>query len=203
MWLVIISSSQSLFRTSRISTRFTVRLRVIPCSATWLSAGVRCQRSGNSRIYIPRARKENHPLQFESRTIEILSLPRRTKVEQIRERDLMMAQEVRQMPESKMILLVEGQRPIYGDKLRFFNTQPFKSAEAYSQSHVPDVPTIEYLPISPFQRSRAHTRKTGNGPLSRQLAPCPSTLNIERNLRKKRPQPTHRRSCSRRHKARK
>ncbi|MCL7999752.1 type IV secretory system conjugative DNA transfer family protein [Brucella sp. 21LCYQ03] len=85
----------------------------------------------------------------ESRTIEILGLPRRTKIEQIRERDLMMPQEVRQMPESKMILLVEGQRPIYGDKLRFFNTQPFKSAEAYSQSHVPDVPTIDYLPLRP------------------------------------------------------
>lgn len=85
----------------------------------------------------------------ESRTIEILGLPRRTKVEQIRERDLMMPQEVRQMPENKMILLVEGQRPIYGDKLRFFNTQPFKSAEAYSQSHVPDVPMIEYLPNRP------------------------------------------------------
>jgi len=85
----------------------------------------------------------------ESRTIEILGLPRRTKVEQIRERDLMMPQEVRQMPENKMILLVEGQRPIYGDKLRFFNTQPFKTAEAYSQSHVPVVPMIEYLPNRP------------------------------------------------------
>jgi type IV secretion system protein VirD4 len=85
----------------------------------------------------------------ESRTIEILGLPRRTKVEQIRERDLMMPQEVRQMPESKMILLVEGQRPIYGDKLRFFNTQPFKAAEAYSQSYVPDVPAIDYLPHRP------------------------------------------------------
>ncbi|MGZ2476637.1 type IV secretory pathway TraG/TraD family ATPase VirD4 [Sinorhizobium medicae] len=36
--------------------------------------------------------------QSESRTIELMGLPRRTKVEQIRERDLMMPQEVRQMP---------------------------------------------------------------------------------------------------------
>ncbi|GGG12978.1 conjugal transfer protein TraG [Rhizobium wenxiniae] len=83
--------------------------------------------------------------QSESRTIELLGLPRRTKVEQIRERDLMMPQEVRQMPESKMILLVEGQRPIFADKLRFFNTQPFKQAEAYAQAHIPSVPEIEYL----------------------------------------------------------
>ena len=36
-----------------------------------------------------------------SRTLELLGLPRRTKVEQIRERDLMMPQEVRQMPEDR------------------------------------------------------------------------------------------------------
>ncbi|NRQ18893.1 type IV secretory system conjugative DNA transfer family protein [Ensifer sesbaniae] len=84
--------------------------------------------------------------QSESRTIELLGLPRRTKVEQIRERDLMMPQEVRQMPENKMILLVEGQRPIFGEKLRFFKTQPFKSAEAFSQANIPQVPEVEYLP---------------------------------------------------------
>lgn len=87
--------------------------------------------------------------QSESRTIELLGLPRCTRVEQIRERDLMMPQEIRQMPERKMVLLVEGQRPIFGDKLRFFETQPFKSAEAFSQTHIPDVPPIEYLPIQP------------------------------------------------------
>lgn len=87
--------------------------------------------------------------QSESRTIELLGLPRRTKVEQIRERDLMMPQEIRQMPERKMVLLIEGQRPIFGDKLRFFETQPFKSAEAFSQAHMPDVPPIEYLPVQP------------------------------------------------------
>ncbi|RUW05055.1 type IV secretory system conjugative DNA transfer family protein, partial [Mesorhizobium sp. M1A.F.Ca.IN.020.03.1.1] len=87
--------------------------------------------------------------QSESRTIELLGLPRRTKVEQIRERDLMMPQEIRQMPERKMVLLIEGQRPIFGDKLRFFETQPFKSAEAFSQTHIPDVPPIEYLPVQP------------------------------------------------------
>jgi type IV secretion system protein VirD4 len=87
--------------------------------------------------------------QSESRTIELFGLPRRTKVEQIRERDLMMPQEIRQMPERKMVLLIEGQRPIYGDKLRFFETQPFKAAEAFSQAHVPEVPSVEYLPVKP------------------------------------------------------
>ncbi|TIO31261.1 type IV secretory system conjugative DNA transfer family protein, partial [Mesorhizobium sp.] len=79
----------------------------------------------------------------------LLGLPRRTKVEQIRERDLMMPQEIRQMSETKMVLLVEGQCPIFGDKLRFFETQPFKSAEAFSQARMPDVPPIEYLSIQP------------------------------------------------------
>ena len=37
----------------------------------------------------------------ESRTIELMGLHRRTKVEQLRERDLMMPQEVRQMPQTR------------------------------------------------------------------------------------------------------
>ncbi len=85
----------------------------------------------------------------ESRTIELFGLPRRTKVEQIRERDLMMPQEIRQMPGDKMILIVQGQKPIFGDKLRFFETQPFKSAVAYSYANVPDVPPLEYVPERP------------------------------------------------------
>lgn len=87
--------------------------------------------------------------QSESRTMEMLGLSRRTKVEQIRERDLMMPQEVRQMPEDSMVLLVEGKRPILGKKLRFFQTQPFKSAEAYSLEHIPLVPQVEYFPPGP------------------------------------------------------
>lgn len=99
--------------------------------------------------------------QSESRTIELLGLPRRTKVEQIRERDLMMPQEVRQMPESKMILLVEGQRPIFADKLRFFNTQPFKQAEAYAQAHIPSVPEIEYLPSAAVPATTPEYERAG------------------------------------------
>ncbi|WP_312407109.1 type IV secretory system conjugative DNA transfer family protein [Rhizobium sp.] len=109
--------------------------------------------------------------QSESRTIELLGLPRRTKVEQIRERDLMMPQEVRQMPENKMILLVEGQRPIFADKLRFFNTQPFKQAEVYAQAHIPSVPEIEYLPpaavpatTAAYERGRPVAERDTPGP---------------------------------------
>lgn len=100
--------------------------------------------------------------QSESRTIELVGLPRRTKVEQIRERDLMMPQEIRQMPERKMILLVEGQRPIFSDKLRFFETQPFKSAEAFSQAHTPEVPQIEYLPVKPVPATTPEYARAGH-----------------------------------------
>lgn len=93
--------------------------------------------------------------QSESRTIEFFGLPRRTKVEQIRDRDLMMPQEIRQMPEDRMILLTEGQRPIFAEKLRFFQTQPFKSAEAYSQANIPRVPQVEYLPPKPVPATTA------------------------------------------------
>lgn len=82
----------------------------------------------------------------ESRTIELMGLHRRTKVEQLRERDLMMPQEVRQMPLDKMIILAEGQEPILADKLRFFATAPFNRMETFSRAKVPDVPAIEFLP---------------------------------------------------------
>lgn len=101
--------------------------------------------------------------QSESRTIELVGLPRRTKVEQIRERDLMMPQEVRQMPENKMILLVEGQRPVFGEKLRFFQTQPFKSAEMFSQANIPQVPEVEYPPAAPVPATTPQYAKGGDG----------------------------------------
>ena len=85
----------------------------------------------------------------ESRTIELMGLHRRTKVEQLRERDLMMPQEVRQMPGDRMVILAEGQAPIFADKLRFFRTAPFREMESFSQAHLPDVPATEFLPQRP------------------------------------------------------
>jgi len=82
----------------------------------------------------------------ESRTIELMGLHRRTKVEQLRDRDLMMPQEVRQMLREKMIILAEGQNPVYADKLRFFRTIPFRTMETFSRAHVPDVPATEFIP---------------------------------------------------------
>ena len=85
----------------------------------------------------------------ESRTMELMGLHRRTKVEQLRERDLMMPQEVRQMPGQKMIIMAEGQGPIFADKLRFFRTAPFRDMERFSQANLPDVPATEFLPRRP------------------------------------------------------
>ncbi|MDE3775543.1 type IV secretory system conjugative DNA transfer family protein [Sinorhizobium meliloti] len=112
--------------------------------------------------------------QSESRTIELMGLPRRTKVEQIRERDLMMPQEVRQMPENKMILLIEGQRPIFGEKLRFFQTQPFKSAEAFSQGNIPQVPEVDYLAPKPVPATTLEYAKGGD-PSVEIASPAPVT----------------------------
>lgn len=78
-----------------------------------------------------------------------MGLRRRTKVEQLRERDLMMPQEVRQMPGNKMIILAEGQNAILADKLRFFRTAAFKAMEQFSRTNVPDVPAMEFLPQRP------------------------------------------------------
>ncbi len=98
----------------------------------------------------------------ESRTIELMGLHRRTKVEQLRERDLMMPQEVRQMASSNMVILAEGQGPILASKLRFFATAPFDRMEAFSRANIPEVPAVEFLPpmivpvtIEAYERGRA------------------------------------------------
>ncbi|WP_341487127.1 type IV secretory system conjugative DNA transfer family protein [Pararhizobium sp. A13] len=91
----------------------------------------------------------------ESRTLERMGLPRRTKVEQIRERDLMMPQEVRQMPEDRMILLVEGQRPIFAGKLRYHEVGPFKMAAQVSLENKPVVPETEFVPSLPVPATEA------------------------------------------------
>lgn len=97
--------------------------------------------------YVSRALgKQTIRYQSESRTIELVGLPRRTKVEQIRERDLMMPQEVRKMADKNFVLLIEGQSSIFGDKLRYFETEPFKTAEAYSKANRPVVGKIS-LPV--------------------------------------------------------
>ncbi len=94
--------------------------------------------------YVSRALgKRTIRFQTESRSLEPMGLTRRTKVEQIRERDLMMPQEIRQMPEHKIVLLVEGQRPIFGDKLRYHTTQPFQAASNYAREHQPEVPELD------------------------------------------------------------
>ncbi|OWV96882.1 type IV secretory system conjugative DNA transfer family protein [Rhizobium sp. R693] len=81
--------------------------------------------------------------QSETRTLELFGRARRTKVEQIRERDLMMPQEVRQMREDKAILLVEGQRPILASKLRYHAVEPFKAAALTSRPNTVPVPDVE------------------------------------------------------------
>lgn len=66
------------------------------------------------------------------------------------------------MPETKMILLIEGQRPVFGEKLRFFQTQPFKSAEAFSQANIPQVPEVDYLSPRPVPATTAEYAKGGD-----------------------------------------
>lgn len=86
----------------------------------------------------------------ESRTLELMGLPRRTKVEQIRERDLMMPQEIRQMPDDRVILLVEGQRPIFANKLRYHAHSLLKTAADHSVKYQPKVPEADFaipLPV--------------------------------------------------------
>lgn len=79
----------------------------------------------------------------ETRSLGFLAAPRRTRVEQVRERDLMMPQEIRQMPGDTMVVLVEGQKPILAAKLRSYAHKPFKAQVAYALAHQPDISATE------------------------------------------------------------
>lgn len=83
------------------------------------------------------------------------------------------------MPENKMILLIEGQRPIFGEKLRFFQTQPFKSAEAFSQANIPQVPEVDYLSPKPVP---ATTPEYANGGDPSVEIPSPAPVTGEKPL---------------------
>lgn len=85
----------------------------------------------------------------ETRTLELIGLSRRTKVEQIRERDLLMPQEVRQLPEDRSILLVEGQRPIFAGKLRFHEIVSLAKAADFALANQPDVPDADFITMLP------------------------------------------------------
>jgi type IV secretion system protein VirD4 len=57
----------------------------------------------------------------------------------------MMPQEVRQLPEDRMLLLVEGQRPILGGKIRFHQLAEFKTAAKFSARNQPVVPDADFV----------------------------------------------------------
>lgn len=81
--------------------------------------------------------------QSETRALNGFGAARRTRVEQIRERDLMMPQEIRTMPDTRLILLIEGQRPILGQKLRYYATEPFRKASEIAKARRVVVPDVE------------------------------------------------------------
>lgn len=96
-----------------------------------------------------------------SRTIEPMGFSRRTKVGQLKERDLMMPQEIRQLPSDKMLVIAEGQNPILADKLRFFAVKRLRERELYSRAHIPFVPAMEFLPSRPVPATTASYQMAG------------------------------------------
>lgn len=107
----------------------------------------------------------------ESRSVQIIGLNHRSRLQQKRERDLLMPQEVRQLPIDDMILLAEGQGAIRGKKLRYFREKPFKAWSEYAAKHVPLVPILE-LPLD-----------NSLSPAGRETKPSKSTTEKEIALR--------------------
>ena len=54
----------------------------------------------------------------------------------------MMPEEVRRMDPNRFVLLTENERPIFGTKLRHFETAPFKAQAESARQAVPDVPEL-------------------------------------------------------------
>ena len=99
----------------------------------------------------------------ESRAIEILGINNRSKMQQKRERDLMMPQEIRQLPPEDMILLAEGQAAIRAKKIRYFSDRSFRASAQYALKHQPLVPQTDlpqFLPVPATLKSYdAHIEK--------------------------------------------
>ena len=69
-------------------------------------------------------------------------LPRVTRQEHVKERSLMMPEEVRRMDPNRFVLLTETDRPVFGTKLRHFETAPFKEQVETARQAVPDIPEL-------------------------------------------------------------
>lgn len=97
----------------------------------------------------------------ESRSVQIIGLSNRSRLQQKRERDLLMPQEVRQLPTDDMILLAEGQGAIRGKKVRYFREKPFKAWSDHAAKNVPVIPVLE-IPFDMSNPMRKNDEKVGS-----------------------------------------
>ena len=112
-----------------------------------------------------------------------MGMHRRTKVEQMRERDLMMPQEVRQLPTQELVILAENQNPVRANKLRYFQTAPFAAMERFSRANLPGVPATEFLPQRPVpavapKSIQFSTRERGRKGASFEQLGCTNSCSI-------------------------
>jgi type IV secretion system protein VirD4 len=99
-----------------------------------------------------------------SRQIQFMGVHKRSTMQQVRDRDLRMPQEIRQMPESDMIILVEGRKSILGQKIRAFQQKPWKAIIAQSERTVDypsaaEFPTINTPPVMTETYHKRHSTK--------------------------------------------
>ena len=89
------------------------------------------------------ARAPDDPLQDKEPAASALGwAAARSRQEHVKERSLMMPEEVRRMDPDRFVLLSETERPIFGTKLRHFETAPFKAQAEAARQAVPDVPEL-------------------------------------------------------------
>jgi type IV secretion system protein VirD4 len=125
----------------------TSRHSLVGCCAYQLCFGANDEATAES--VSKGAGKRTVRFKTESKSMEMMGVPRRTMIEQLRERDLLMPQELRQLPPQEFVILAENQFPVRADRLRYFQTAPFAAMERFSQANLPRVPATEFLPQRP------------------------------------------------------
>lgn len=76
---------------------------------------------------------------------QLAGIHQRTRNENVKERDLLMPQEVRGLDGEKLVMLIEGQKPVYGSKIRSYKERPWSKWAEQSEATVAFPEPVEFV----------------------------------------------------------
>ena len=98
---------------------------------------------------------------------QLAGIHQRTRQENVKERDLLMPQEIRGMDQESLVMLIEGQRPVFGRKIRAYKEAPWAKwmKRSVSMKTMPDFVEIVNFRDAPVM-THAYSKKYKIDPLS-------------------------------------